>query len=106
MSRIGLPHSLLDCCALRHVTAAARKLRLFIRTYRTMELPSLTSRVAIPGGDDLSGSRPPSLGGTMDELSRRSILRRSPGLAGYTAAALAMPQAKRPEPDRKLRVVA
>lgn len=42
----------------------------------------------------------------MDGLSRRSILRRSPYLAGYTAAVLAAPQAKRPEPNRKLKVVA
>src|SRR5215813_11749276 len=42
----------------------------------------------------------------MDRLSRRSMLRRSPALAGYSAAALASPQAKRPEPNRKLRVVA
>jgi LmbE family N-acetylglucosaminyl deacetylase len=42
----------------------------------------------------------------MDELTRRSILRRSPYLAGYTAALLDAGQAKRPEPDRKLNVVA
>src|SRR5215813_10572927 len=42
----------------------------------------------------------------MDRLSRRSMLRRSPALAGYSAAALASPQAKGPEPSRKLRVVA
>jgi LmbE family N-acetylglucosaminyl deacetylase len=34
------------------------------------------------------------------------MLRRSPYLAGYPAAVLAAPQAKRPEPTRKLRVVA
>jgi N-acetylglucosamine malate deacetylase 1 len=42
----------------------------------------------------------------MDGLSRRSILRRSPGLAGYAASVLADPQTKPPAPDRKLRVVA
>src|SRR6187200_2856632 len=40
----------------------------------------------------------------MDRFSRRSMLRRSPGLA--TAAVLGAPQQKRPEPDRKFRVVA
>jgi N-acetylglucosamine malate deacetylase 1 len=40
----------------------------------------------------------------MNKLSRRSILRRSSGLAG--SAALLAAQEKRPEPDRKLRVVA
>src|SRR6186713_2908675 len=40
----------------------------------------------------------------MDGFSRRSMLRRSPGLA--TAAVLGAPQQKRAEPDRKLRVVA
>lgn len=40
----------------------------------------------------------------MDRFSRRSMLRRSPGLA--TAAVLGAPQEKRPEPNRKFRVVA
>ena len=42
----------------------------------------------------------------MDRLSRRSILRRSSCLTGYAASVLAASQAKRSEPDRKLRVVA
>ena len=46
----------------------------------------------------------------MNKLSRRSILRRSSGVAGAAAALLPVAnsraQEKRPEPDRKLRVVA
>ncbi len=42
----------------------------------------------------------------MDRLSRRSILRRAPCLAGCAASVLAAPQTKRPTSDRKLRVVA
>ena len=42
----------------------------------------------------------------MDGMNRRSILRRSPALAGCAASLLAAPQAKRPAADRKLRVVA
>jgi N-acetylglucosamine malate deacetylase 1 len=42
----------------------------------------------------------------MEGLSRRSILRRFPYLPGCAAAVLAAPQVKRPEPNRKLRVVA
>ena len=46
----------------------------------------------------------------MNKLTRRSMLRRSSALAGATAPllplGLAGAQEKRPEPDRKLRVVA
>ncbi len=46
----------------------------------------------------------------MERINRRSMLRRSSGLAGTTAALLSpgslAAQAKRPVPDRKLRVVA
>jgi hypothetical protein len=46
----------------------------------------------------------------MDTLSRRSMLRRSYGLAGAAASSLragnSQARAKRPEPDRKLKVVA
>ena len=42
----------------------------------------------------------------MDRFSRRSMLRRSPGFAGYSAAVLGAPQARRPGPNRKLNVVA
>jgi hypothetical protein len=41
----------------------------------------------------------------MHKVSRRSILRRSVGLAGYSRVALAVPQARPPGADRKLRVV-
>ncbi len=47
---------------------------------------------------------------SMDKLSRRSMLRRSYGVAGAAATSLpagnSQTRAKRPEPDRKLRVVA